>query len=73
LFSGAFDFILAYKYFIFMNTLTIERKEYVVLPKKEYETLLMKAAAKSAPVKKLSLTQGKKLAYKLIDKWAKEK
>lgn len=56
-----------------MNTLTIERKEYVVLPKKEYETLLEKAATKTTPVKKLSLAQGKKLAYKLIDKWAKEK
>ena len=56
-----------------MSTLTIEQKEYVVLPKKEYEALLVKAAAKALPARKLSLAQGKKLAYKLIDKWAKEK
>ncbi len=56
-----------------MNTVTIERKKYVVVPQKEYENLLVKAASKITPVKKLSLTQGKKLAYKLIDKWAKEK
>ncbi len=56
-----------------MNTLTIERKKYVVLPQDEYEMLLEKAASKTTPVKKLSLKAGKKLAYKLIDKWAKEK
>lgn len=56
-----------------MNTLTIDKKAYMVIPKKEYETLLTKAVRKSTPVKKLSLEQGKKYAYKLIDKWAKEK
>ena len=56
-----------------MNTIIIEKKEYVVLPKKEYEQLLTKAASKSVPVKKRSLAEGKKLANKLIDKWAKEK
>ena len=56
-----------------MNTLTIAKKEYVVLAKKEYEQLLVKAASKTAPVKKRSLAEGKKMAYKLIDKWAKEK
>ena len=56
-----------------MNTLTIENKEYVVLPKKEYEALLKTAATKAPPAKILSLKEGKKLAYELIDKWAKEK
>lgn len=56
-----------------MNTLTIEKKEYVVLPKKDYKNLPIKAASKTAPAQKLSLKDGKKLAYKLIDKWAKEK
>lgn len=56
-----------------MNTLIIEKKKYVVIPKKEYDTLLTKAVRKSPEVKKLSLLQGKKLAYKMIDKWAKEK
>ncbi len=56
-----------------MSTLTIDKKEYVVLPKKEYEKLLLKASSKSSSVRKMTLTQGKKLAYKLIDKWAAEK
>jgi len=56
-----------------MTTLTIERKKYVVVPQDEYESLLAKAASKTTPVRKLSLKEGKKLAYKLIDKWAKEK
>ncbi len=55
-----------------MNTLTIERKKYVVVPQEEYESLLKKAASKTTPVRKLSLKEGKKLAYKLIDKWAKK-
>ena len=56
-----------------MNTLTIDKKKYVVLPEKEYENLRTKAVSKSASARKLSLSEGKKLAYKLIDKWAKEK
>lgn len=55
-----------------MSTLTIENKEYVVLPKKDYEALRVKAARKTPSARKLSLKQGKKLAYQLIDKWAKE-
>lgn len=56
-----------------MNTLNIENKEYVVLPRKEYEDLRTKATIKTLSAKKLSLVEGKKLAYKLIDKWAKGK
>jgi len=56
-----------------MNTLTIENKKYVVLSQKEYEELRMKAVSKSIPAKKLSLKDGKKLAFKMIDKWAKGK
>jgi hypothetical protein len=56
-----------------MNTLNLENKEYVVLPRKEYEELRTKAAVKAAGVRKLSLADGRKLAYKLIDKWAKGK
>jgi len=56
-----------------MNTLTIAKKKYVVVLQKDYEDLLTKAARKATPAKKLSLPQGKKLAYKLIDKWAKGK
>jgi hypothetical protein len=56
-----------------MNTLTIEKKKYVVLSQKEYEELRLKAVSKAIPAKKLSLKDGKKLAYKMIDKWAKGK
>lgn len=56
-----------------VNTITIGKKEYVIVSKKQYNDLLLKAAAKRAPSKKLSLIQGKKVAYKLIDQWAKEK
>jgi hypothetical protein len=56
-----------------MNTLNIENKEYVVISRKEYEDLRTKATVKTVSAKKLSLTEGKKLAYKLIDKWAKGK
>jgi hypothetical protein len=56
-----------------MNTFTIDNKAYVIVPKREYEHLIAKAARKVSPAKKLSLAQGKKLAYKLIDQWSKGK
>jgi len=56
-----------------MNTLNIENKEYVVISRKEYEGLRTKAAIKAITAKKFSLSEGKKLAYKMIDKWAKGK
>jgi hypothetical protein len=59
--------------FVTMTTLNIENKEYVVIPRQEYEKLRTTAAIKAISAKKLSLQDGKKLAYKLIDKWAKGK
>ena len=56
-----------------MNTLNIGNREYVIIPRKEYERIRVKTASKNVPVKKLSLRAGKKLAHKLIDKWAKER
>ena len=56
-----------------MGILTINKKKFVVLEQKEFDKLQLLAAKKTPPVKKLSLAAGKKLAYKLIDKWAKEK
>ena len=58
---------MAYEYYYHWQ------KKYVLIPEKEYEELIVKAAKKSSPAKKLSLPGGKKLAYKMIDKWAKEK
>jgi len=56
-----------------MTTLNLENKEYIVIPKKEYEDLRTKAAIKTVSARKLLLATGKKRAYKLIDKWAKGK
>ena len=56
-----------------MTTLVIDRKKYVVLEQKEYNSLLQKVALKTPAARKLSLADGKKLAYKLIDKWHSEK
>ena len=56
-----------------MGTLTIDKKKFIVIEQKEFDKLQLLAAQKTAPAKKLSLNAGKKHAYKLIDKWAKEK
>jgi hypothetical protein len=56
-----------------MDTLTIDKKKFVVIEQKEFDKLQLLAAQKTQPSKKLSLTAGKKHAYKLINKWAKGK
>ncbi len=56
-----------------MDTLIIDKKKFVIIEKSAFDKLQLLAAQKTAPVKKLSLTAGKKHAYKLIDKWAKGK
>lgn len=56
-----------------MNTLVIDKKKYVVVEQKEYDRLLEKAASKKPVSRKLSLNEGKKLAYKLPDHWHKGK
>ena len=56
-----------------MNKLIINKKKYVVVEQKEYDRLVEKAASKRPVARKLSLNEGKKLAYKLIDNWHKEK
>ncbi|MEK7224304.1 MAG: hypothetical protein AAB221_01305, partial [Bacteroidota bacterium] len=52
-----------------MTQIVIDKKKYVLLPEKEYLELQKKAALRSKPAKTLSLTEGKKLSHKLIDKW----
>lgn len=56
-----------------MNTLVIDKKKYVVIPQDDYKKLVKQAASHSASARKLSLADGKKMAYLLIDKWHKEK
>ena len=56
-----------------METLTLNKTKFVVIKQEEFEKIQLKAAQKTATVKKLSLVAGRKHALKLIDKWAKEK
>ncbi len=56
-----------------MNTLVINKKKYVVVEQTEYDRLLERAASKKPVARKLSLVEGKKLAYKFIDSWHKGK
>jgi hypothetical protein len=56
-----------------MGTLTTDKKKFVVIEQKEFDKLQLLAAQKTTTAKKLSLTAGKKYAYRLIDKWAKGK
>jgi hypothetical protein len=54
-----------------MGTLIIDKKKFVVIEQKDFDKIQLLAAKKTAPVKKLTLTAGRKHAHKLIDEWAK--
>ncbi len=56
-----------------MEIITINKKKYVVVEQTAFEKIQAVAASKTIPQKKLSLKAGKKLAYRLIDTWAKGK
>lgn len=56
-----------------MNEITIDKKVYVVLSRKDYETLQNKAALKVKPEKTLTLAESRFYTKQLIRKWAKEK
>ena len=56
-----------------METLTINKTRFVVIPQKDFDKIQLAAAQKTTPAKKLSLAAGKKHALKLIDQWAKGK
>lgn len=56
-----------------MNTLTIEKKKYVVLPEKEYQSLQRKAALSTKPEKLLTIAEARAFSKKLIRTWAGEK
>lgn len=56
-----------------METITIQNKKYVVVEQKQFEELQKIAASKISPQKKITLSQGKAHADKLIAEWAKEK
>ncbi len=56
-----------------MDTLTINKTKFVVIEQREFDKIQLTAAQKTPLAKKLSLSAGRKLALKLIDKWAKGK
>ena len=56
-----------------MNTLVINKKKYVVIPQDDYKRLVKQAAVSAPSARKLTLAEGKKMAYSLIDKWHKGK
>ena len=56
-----------------MTQVLIDKKKYVIIPIKEYETLQKKAALKSKPEKLFSLEEARAYSRKKINKWASEK
>lgn len=56
-----------------METLTINKKKFVVLEQKKFDKIQMLAAQKIPSDKELSLAAGRKYGHKIIDKWAKGK
>jgi hypothetical protein len=53
-----------------MDKITIGNKKYVILSEREYNDLRLKAVLKASGVNKMSLKEGKELAYRLVDKYA---
>lgn len=56
-----------------MTEITIDKKKYILIPKKNYQALQKKAALKSKPEKILSLDEARIHSKKMIRKWAREK
>jgi hypothetical protein len=56
-----------------MQSITIDKKKYVLIEEKQLSKIQLLAAKSVSPHKKLSLAQGKKMAYKLVEQWEKEK
>jgi hypothetical protein len=55
-----------------MNTIVRDKKKYIVVAQKEYDKLIAKVADKTPSARKMNLTEAKKSAYALIDKWHSE-
>lgn len=56
-----------------MNTIVIDKKNMSSLSKRSTINYWRKVASKKPAARTLTLEEGKKLAYKLIDRWHKEK
>jgi len=55
-----------------MTRIVIDKKKYVLVPEKDYQTLQKKAALKAKPEKLLSIEEARAFSKKLIRKWAAE-
>lgn len=55
---------------MFMTEIIIDKKKYVLMPEKEFQTLQKKAALKTKPEKLLSVEEARAYSKKLIKKWA---
>jgi hypothetical protein len=56
-----------------MNELVIDKKKYVLITRKEYESLQKRASLKTRPEKIFTLAEARSHSKDLIRKWAKEK
>lgn len=56
-----------------MNELVIEKKKYVLITRKEYESLQKRASLKSRPEKTFTMSEARLYSKELIRKWASEK
>ena len=56
-----------------MTEIRIDKKKYILIPEKEYQSLQKKAALKTKPEKLLNVEQARTYSKKLIAKWAIEK
>jgi hypothetical protein len=56
-----------------MTEIVIDKKKYILIPEKDYQTLQKKAALKSKPEKTFTIEEARAYSKKMIRKWAAEK
>jgi nicotinic acid mononucleotide adenylyltransferase len=56
-----------------MTELIVNKKKFVIVPRKDYEVIQKKAALKLRPEKELTIAEARALSKAMIRKWAKEK
>ena len=58
---------------MFITEIIIDKKKYVLIPEKDYQTLQKKAALKTKAEKTFTVDEARAYSKKLIRKWAAEK
>ncbi|WP_462219545.1 hypothetical protein [Ferruginibacter sp.] len=56
-----------------MTEILIDKKKYVLIPEKNYQKLIKKAALKTKPEKTFSVEEARTHSKKMIRKWAAAK